>query len=84
MKTPMALSVTSSQREQTLYDFKCRGCQGRTFAQRETSKSSASVHLKRFSTPSLTLKFLCAGKLYPRLVTFVTSPLTTEFARFSP
>jgi hypothetical protein len=27
---------------------------------------SASVHLKRFSTPSLTLKFLCAGKLNPR------------------
>ena len=29
-------------------------------------KSLASVHLKRFSTPSLTLKFLCAGKLNPR------------------
>jgi hypothetical protein len=28
---------------------------------------SASVHLKRFSTPSLTLKFLCAGKLNPRI-----------------
>src|SRR5208282_5543665 len=27
---------------------------------------SASVHPKRFSTPSLTLKFLCAGKLNPR------------------
>ena len=27
---------------------------------------SASVHLNRFSTPSLTLKFLCAGKLNPR------------------
>jgi hypothetical protein len=27
---------------------------------------SASVHRKRFSTSSLTLKFLCAGKLNPR------------------
>jgi hypothetical protein len=27
-----------------------------------------AVHLKRFSTPSLTLKFLCAGKLNPRTV----------------
>ena len=27
---------------------------------------SASVHPKRFSTPSLTPKFLCAGKLNPR------------------
>ena len=29
----------------------------------------ASVHRKRFSTPSLTLKFLCAGKLNPPVVT---------------
>jgi hypothetical protein len=34
---------------------------------RDLENPSASVHLKRFSTPSLTLKFLCAGKLNPRL-----------------
>ena len=33
---------------------------------RDLENPSASVHLKRFSTPSLTLKFLCAGKLNPR------------------
>ena len=30
-------------------------------------KSLGFRHPKRFSTPSLTLKFLCAGKLNPRL-----------------
>jgi hypothetical protein len=35
---------------------------------RDLENPSASVHLKRFSTPSLTLKFLCAGKLNPRLL----------------
>ena len=36
---------------------------------RDLENPSASVHLKRFSTPSLTLKFLCAGKLNPRTKT---------------
>jgi hypothetical protein len=38
---------------------------------RDLENPSASVHLKRFSTPSLTLKFLCAGKLNPRIIKFV-------------
>ena len=37
---------------------------------RDLENPSASVHLKRFSTPSLTLKFLCAGKLNPRGIKF--------------
>ena len=42
---------------------------------RDLENPSASVHLKRFSTPSLTLKFLCAGKLNSRFL--ITS--TFEF-----
>jgi hypothetical protein len=45
---------------------------------RDLENPSASVHLKRFSTPSLTLKFLCAGKLNPRFLllddTKITAP----------
>ena len=67
MKTPMALSVTSSQREQTsLRSQAPRLPRSNVCSTRDLENPSASVHLKRFSTPSLTLKFLCAGKLNPR------------------
>src|SRR5580692_1709779 len=67
MKTPMALSVTSSQREKTsLRSQAPRLPSSNVCSTRDLENPSASVHLKRFSTPSLTLKFLCAGKLNPR------------------
>ena len=67
MKTPMALSVTSSQREQTSLRFQVpRLPRSNVCSTRDLENPSASVHLKRFSTPSLTLKFLCAGKSNPR------------------
>jgi hypothetical protein len=67
MKTPTALSVTSSQREQTSLRFQVpRLPRSNVSSTRDLENPSASVHLKRFSTPSLTLKFLCAGKLNPR------------------
>src|SRR5580700_8841253 len=69
MKIPMALSVTSSQREQTsLRSQAPRLPRSNVCSTRDLENPSASVHLKRFSTPSLTLKFLCAGKLNPRRV----------------
>ena len=68
MKTPTALSVTSSQREQTSLRFQMpRLPRLNVCSTRDLENPSASVHLKRFSTPSLTLKFLCAGKLNPRI-----------------
>src|SRR5580704_15579122 len=67
MKTPMALSVTSSQREQTSLRFQVpRLPRSNVCSTRDPENPSASVHRKRFSTPSLTLKFLCAGQLNPR------------------
>src|SRR5208282_277743 len=67
MKTPTALSVTSSQREQTsLRSQVPRSPRSNVCSTRDVENPSASVHRKRFSTPSLTLKFLCAGKLNPR------------------
>jgi hypothetical protein len=67
MKTPTALSVTSSQREQTSLQFQVpRLPRSNVCSTRDLENPSASIHLKRFSTPSLTLKFLCAGKLNPR------------------
>src|ERR1700680_4823722 len=69
MKTPTALSVTSSQREQTSLRFQVpRLPRSSVCSTRDLENPSASVHLKRFSTPSLTLKFLCAGKLNPRRI----------------
>src|SRR5436190_828816 len=66
MKTPTALSVTSSQREQTsLRSQAPRLPRSNVCSTPDLENPSASVHRKRFSTPSLTLKFLCAGKLNP-------------------
>ncbi len=61
-----ALSVTSSQREQTsLRSQAPRLPRSNVCSTPDLENPSASVHRKRFSTPSLTLKFLCAGKLNP-------------------
>src|SRR6266699_6090866 len=69
MKTPTALSVTSSQREQTsLRSQAPRLPRSNVCSTPDLENPSASVHRKRFSTPSLTLKFLCAGKLNPPVV----------------
>ena len=62
MKTPTALSVTSSKGNRLLYDLKCRGCQGRTFAQRETSKIARLPFTARgFPLPRLLLNFYALG-----------------------
>src|SRR5271157_2093812 len=67
MKTPTASSATSSQREQTsLLSQMPRSPRSNVCSTPDPENRSASVHRKRFSTPSLTLKFLCAGKLNPR------------------
>src|ERR1035441_5286130 len=69
MKTPTALSVTSSQREQTsLRSQVPRLPRSNVCSTRDLENPSASVRRKRFSTRSLTLKFLCAGKLNPRII----------------
>src|SRR5271169_2765235 len=82
MKTPMALSVTSSQREQTsLRSQAPRLPRSNVCSTRDLENPSASVHLKRFSTPSLTLKFLCAGKLNPRLFFFTMPPHLGELRK---
>src|SRR5208282_2089487 len=67
MKTPTASSATSSQREQTsLLSQMPRSPRSNVCSTPDPENPSVSVHPKRFSTPSLTLKFLCAGKLNPR------------------
>ena len=38
------------------------------YSTRDPANRLASVHRKRFFTPSLTLKFLCAGYLNPRSI----------------
>src|SRR5271166_2149348 len=69
MKTPTASSATSSQREQTfLLSQVPRSPRSNGCSTPGLENPSASVHPKRFSTPSLTPKFLCAGKLNPRNV----------------
>src|SRR5208283_1967027 len=67
MKTPTASSATSSQREQTsLLSQMPRSPRSNVCSTPDPENPSASVHPKRFSTPSPTLKFLCPGKLSPR------------------
>src|SRR4029077_14059582 len=67
MKTPMVSSATSFQRVQTsLQSPMPRLPRSNVYSTRDPANRSASVHRKRFFTPSLTLKFLCAGYLNPR------------------
>src|SRR4029077_3711034 len=67
MKTPMALSVTSSQREQTFLGSQVpRLPRSNVCSTRDRENPSASVHRRRFSTRSFTHKVLCAGQLNPR------------------
>src|SRR3977135_2411760 len=86
MKTPTALSVTSSQKEQTsLRSQAPRLPRSNVCSTPDLENPSASVHRKRFSTPSLTLKFLCAGKLNPRMFIldlFVLISFNSEHFRF--
>src|SRR6516162_4192817 len=66
MKTPMVSSATSFQRLQTsLQSPMPRLPRSNVYSTRDPANPSASVHRKRFFTPSLTLKFLCAGCLNP-------------------
>src|SRR5208282_4725437 len=79
MKTPTASSATSSQREQTsLLSQMPRSPRSNVCSTPDPESPSASVHRKRFSTPSLTLKFLCAGKLNPRLIANFPKQQTVE------
>src|SRR5260370_42406087 len=67
MKTPMVSSATSFQRVQTSLQLPMpRLPRSNVYSTRAPANRSASVHRKRFFTPSLTLKFLCAGYLNPR------------------
>ena len=64
MKTPMVSSATSFQRLQTsLQSPMPRLPRSNVYSTQAPANPSASVHRKRFFTPSLTLKFLCAGYL---------------------
>src|SRR6516225_1529510 len=66
MKTPMVSSATSFQRLQTsLQSPMPRLPRSNVYSTQDPANPSASVHRKRFFTPSLTLKFLCAGCLNP-------------------
>src|SRR5215471_10546665 len=66
MKTRMVSSATSFQRLQTsLQSPMPRLPRSNVYSTRDPANPSASVHRKRFFTPSLTLKFLCAGYLNP-------------------
>src|SRR5665811_94184 len=67
MKIPTASSATSSQRGQTsLRSLMPRLPRSNVYSMRDPENPSASVHRKRFLTPSLALKFLCTGELNPR------------------
>src|SRR6516165_1952227 len=64
MKTPMVSSATSFQGLQTsLQSPMPRLPRSNVYSTQDPANPSASVHRKRFFTPSLTLKFLCAGYL---------------------
>src|SRR5215471_14968201 len=69
MKTPMVSSATSFQRPQTsLQSPMPRLPRSNVYSTRDPANPSASVHRKRFFTPSLTPKFLCAGYLNPGIL----------------
>src|SRR6516164_1974552 len=69
MKIPMVSSATSFQRVQTsLQSPMPRLPRSNVYSTRDPANPSASVHRKRFFTPSLTLKFLCAGYLNSGLI----------------
>src|SRR5882724_6924430 len=69
MKTPTVSSATSSRRGQTsLRSPTPRLPRSSVCSTQDLASPSASVHPKRFSTPSLTRKVLCAGNLNPRFI----------------
>ena len=56
------LIVTLPKGNRFLYDLKCRGCQGRTFVQREASKIPRIPFAARgFPLPRLLLNFYALG-----------------------
>ena len=70
MKTPTVSSATSSRRGQiSLRSPTPRLPRSSVCSMQDLANPSASVHPKRFSTPSLTLKVLCAGNLNRRVIT---------------
>src|SRR5215813_13346089 len=85
MKTRMVSSATSFQRLQTsLQSPMPRLPRSNVYSTRDPANPSASVHRKRFFTPSLTPKFLCAGYLNPgdfsqaRRANYACSKILTE------
>ena len=81
MKTPMVSSATSFQRVQTSLQSPMPRLPGsNVYSTRDPANRSASVHRKRFFTPSLTLEFLCAGYLNPRCVSGLLSAGHAEAA----
>ena len=75
MKIPMVSFATSFQRVQTsLQSPMPRLLRSNVDSTRDLAKPSASVHRKRFFTPSLTLKFLCAGYLNSRKLLLLMVP----------
>src|SRR4029077_20376458 len=67
MKTPTVSSATSSRRGQiSLRSPTPRLPRSSVCSMQDLANPSAFVHPKRFSTPSLTLKVLCAGNLNRR------------------
>src|ERR1039457_5948605 len=77
MKTPTALSATSSQRAQTsLRSPMPKLPRSNVCSTRDPANPSASVHRKRFLTRSLTHNFLCTGELNPRINSLTNLGLT--------
>src|SRR5205807_6588180 len=67
MKTPTVSSATSSRTGQiSLRSPTPRLPRSSVCSMQDLANPSAFVHPKRFSTPSLTLKVLCAGNLNRR------------------
>src|SRR5665811_830043 len=85
MKIPTASSATSSQRGQTsLRSLMPRLPRSNVYSMRDPENPSASVHRKRFLTPSLALKFLCTGELNPRIEERQIIQLRTTFLQGNP
>src|SRR5262244_1159676 len=85
MKTPTVSSATSFQRPQTsLQSPMPRLPRSNVYSTRDPANPSASVHRKRFFTPSLTPKFLCAGYLNPGLEIRVGLRFVKDDLRYRP
>src|SRR4029077_17141774 len=84
MKTPTVSSATSSRRGQiSLRSPTPRLPRSSVCSMQDLANPSAFVHPKRFSTPSLTLKVLCAGNLNRRKVMERSNRFITRFGAAS-